>query len=453
MNKTFLLIYLTLIIPGAFGNSPFYIQDIEVLTQDSSFRTKPQDVIKFIRIKKGDSFSNLEDLEEAVAKQQRDIEGTRYFYSVQVEYELLSPGDRGTPVLLTVTLGEELVSLVPIPYFIPDSQVGINGWRLGLKLAYRNAFGSMTDFYFDGRVMRALGEDPKTKGWRLRPELANISLGRNTTLSIEYTQVYETRELQDAEDLRMLQKYTSHSSFLQVQLDYEITPLWVYNLTPSIGGSYGYNWSVYKGRSRLDRDESGNFLNREDSFSAQLSHGGTWGEVNWMKGIFRQGHKLTITNKNSLNLTQPAGGGEKSYRAISDLEFSGLWYQPFLGYLNYYTRGSFLIAFNDIYTDLGTNLRGVKDTTMAGNTGVFWQNTLAIQLHRPRKNINLQLHPFVDLGFSTDYQDPEPIADIIRIGTGGELIILLGSVDLRARVGYDLSSGFIDYSFSSDLSY
>lgn len=429
-----------------------------VIVQNEPVRTKEAALRGFLDFEVGQVFTSSEELEEAVLTQIKDLKNTRYFTEVAVIAEELEAEGNEIPVVLTVTVTDGW-TLVPIPYPIPDSQIGKNGWQFGTEVTYDNAFGTMNDFYFDGFVDIAFGdsgEEKKLKRWKLNPKIKNIDKGP-FTFDIVYEQTYETKRNKYTDPVsedftdKYIQYYTKHSSFLSVATVLDLGGDLSYHFTPAIGANYGYKWEITDGAND-SVDESGNFVNREDPFSFKFDHSIEYGRIDW-SGPYRNGGTLSLGNHNFVNLSQAAETTEKNIFFITDLEATGTWYKHFLKRLNYYTKAQALIAFNDIYLDLGDRLRGVENSTMSGNAGFFWQNTLAIQPFRERKGFNFQLHPFGDAGFAFDYRDVEDFGELLRFGAGAEAVFMLGSVDVRARFGYDFASGFIDFSFGTGMSY
>ncbi|MBF9017867.1 MULTISPECIES: hypothetical protein [unclassified Oceanispirochaeta] len=453
--RKFIIAFLALFFIG----SSVFAEDVQlrsiseiIIVQNEPVRTNEGALRRFLDFEVGQVFTTPEELTIAVDTQIKDLKNTRYFSEVEITVEDLEAVHENVPVVVTVTTTDGW-TLVPIPYPIPDSQIGKNGWEFGAEITYDNAFGSMYDFYLDGFVDIAFGEETKLKKWKLNPEIRNIDRG-NWSFDIAYEQVYSTNKKENPEVVGdYYQLYTKNSSYLSLATTLDLEGDWSYEFTPAFGFNYGYDWQILEDGNNLATDESGNYKNREDFFSTTLDHYINYGRVDW-NGPYRNGYLFSLGNHNFINLSRPAMTADNSIFFITDIEGSAAYYKHFWKRLNYYTKASALIAFNDIYKDLGDSLRGVKNSSMSGNAGFFWQNTLAIQPFRERPGgFNFQIHPFGDVGFAFDYRDVGNFADILRFGAGSEFVFMIGSIDLKARLGYDFSSGFIDFNFGTSLSY
>ncbi|MDC7234086.1 MAG: ShlB/FhaC/HecB family hemolysin secretion/activation protein [Spirochaetales bacterium] len=433
-----------------------------IIVQNEPVRTNEGALRRFLDLEAGQVYDSAEELEDAVLTQVKDLRNTRYFTDVDVVIEELESSSDELPVVITVTTTDGW-TLVPIPYPIPDSQIGENGWQFGLEVTYDNVFGTMQDFYFDGFVDIAFGApdyEDKLKRWKINPKLKEIDAGP-FTLDIIFEQMYETPKNKYTDPLdpdvdtienKYSQYYTKYTTALKLDAKLDITRDVWYKISPTFKANYGYDWRVTDGAEDA-LDAYGNLQNREDPFSFEFNHSINYGRVDW-DGPYRNGGEVYLSNNNFINLSRGANAStDTEVYFITDLEVGGTWYKHFWKRLNYYTKGSALIAFNDTYLNLGDRLRGVENSTMSGNAGFFWQNTLAIQPFRERSGFNFQLHPFADVGAAFDYRDVEDINDILRFGAGSEMVFMVGSVDIRARFGYDFASGFIDFSFATGMSY
>ncbi|MDC7240451.1 MAG: ShlB/FhaC/HecB family hemolysin secretion/activation protein [Spirochaetales bacterium] len=458
MKKYYFLLFVFLTAAGLWADAAEpaaafdarFIREI-IIIQNEPVRTRESALRRFLDLEAGQVFETSEHLDEAVGDQIQELNNTRYYDFVDVTFQELDAMEGMVPVVVTVTLTDGW-TLVPIPYPIPNSQIGQNGWEFGSELHYNNLFGTMYDFYFDGYVKMAFGEEDKVKQWELNPVLSNIDFGR-FSMDIEFSQMYETVQKEQAENLGEYdQLYTKHSSFISLATTVDIVGDLSYEFIPAVGFNYGYDWQVLEGGNTHATDESGNYLNREDIFSLKFDHGLVYGRIDW-DGPYRNGYQLKLANNNHMNVSQAAESSDRQLYFITDIEATASWYRHFWKRLNYYTQVQGFVAFNDIYTDLGERMRGVKNSTMSGNAGVFWQNSLGIQPFRERRGFNFQLHPFLDAGATFDYRDLDEFNELLRLGAGSEFIFTVAAVDIRVVLGYDFTSGFVDFGFYTDLCY
>ena len=425
------------------------VRSIEFIRKEP-MRTNEGALRRFVDIQVGDEFDSAEEFLQYVDLEQKDLLNTRYFNEATITYVEGAVGEDGvTPVDVTVTVKDGW-TLVPIPYPIPNSNLGKNGWGFGTEIYYDNFFGTMTNFAFLGEVGIAFGEPTnKLRHWYVKPSLKGIKLGK-LTFSIDLDQSFSTDRWLDKNIV--LQEFTRDHSALSLSSSIDLPGNWSYSFTPSFGANYNYDWRVLVDDDNMAKTDSGIYKNREDFLYAGFSHGVNFGRVDW-EGTFRQGYTFGLGNANRFSMSRPAQTQKVSPYFVSDLGAHAAYYLPFGKFFNYTTRFDTLVVFNDIYRGLGSKLRGVKNDSMIGSVGFFWKNTLVIQPHKTLKNFNFQLHPFVDVGLSFDYNNPGDIKNNIGLGTGLELLFMLGSVNLRGWVAYDPINNFFDISYGIGLPY
>ena len=455
----FLLVVLTLSVTGLFAEETGrrIISSIDVV-QNDPVRTRPGSLLNWIDLSEGQVFESAAEMNAAVEREIQDLKNTRYFAEADIT---VSEGDAGAdgsiPVDMTVTISDAW-TLLPIPYPLPDSQIGKNGWAFGLEINYNNFLGTMTDFYMDTNVKVAFGEPEgdRLRSWKIEPELRNVKTG-NLEFDYKFKQLWEIDQTLDTDGVTVLQKYSYYLTQFSVSTKIEFGKDWAYAFEPGLRFNYGYDWDVFAagvtGSNETAKDAKGNYVNSEEPFQLTFEHSITQGRINWEQ-TFRRGYEVKLANNSSFNLSRAANKATANeFLFITDVELTGAYYIPFLRVLNYYTDIKGLFVFNEVRTGLGDNLRGVKNDTMFGNVGFFWRNTLVIQPHRPNTKFNFQFHPFLDAGMAFNASNPEPFGDMLRIGFGTELVIMLGGIDLRARIGYDPLAEFVDFSFGTGLTY
>ncbi|MBN2658252.1 MAG: hypothetical protein JXR86_14425 [Spirochaetales bacterium] len=438
----FLIISLSWVLSAQSGEISIGRIDIEFI---GKVRTNEPALRKYMDLKEGDIFPSPEILNEALNEQIRILKNTRYFNSVEMTAQE-GEGESVYDILLTL---EDGWTFVPIPYPLPDSSVGLNGWSFGMEVNYDNFFGSMADFYFDGYANIAFGEETRLKAWKLTPQIKNIKIG-DLKLNGEYTQEYKTTEVTDPsepEGQQVRQHYTNHASVLGVSTNFRLGGNWSYAVSPKFGFKYGYDYhDDFEGDTVQD-----NISVIEDPFYFSFEHNLTVGQVDWV-GPLRKGYSAGLSNTLSLMKSYYRDSDEESFRFVPELNLSGRFYIPFLKRLNYYTRAEVLWSINNQKYGLGSKLRGVQNSSMYGDLGFFWLNTLGIEIWG-NDTIHIQLHPFADMGIAISTEESNSFIDKFRIGFGTELIVMIGSVDLKGKYGYDPVSRYHDFSFVTGFSY
>lgn len=455
-----LLVVLAVSATGLFADdsTPWVISSIEVV-QNDPVRTNSNAILGYIDLEEGQVFATGEEFAEAMENELQDLKNTRYFAEISFETaEGTADSDGNIPVSLTITTSDAWTFL-PIPYPLPDSQIGSNGWAFGLEINYDNFFGTMTDFYMDSNVKMAFGEDEKLRAWKVNPELRNVKMG-SLMFDFKLKQVYEINQSFDSGG-GILQRYSYYTSLFAVATDIEFGTDWTYGFEPSFLFNYGYDWSSGDRQVYISNvyEQDGIYYNREDPFSFKFDHFIQQGAIDW-DTTFRKGYELQFSNESQFNISRAAEQATANeFLFITDFDLSAAWYVPFAKVLNYYTRAEALFVVGEIRTGLAEDVvRGVKDDSMQGNMAFFWQNTLVIQPHRSNTKFNFQFHPFVDVGIAMNYNNPGAAQDpLLRVGVGTELVAMIGGIDLRARVGVEPATigdtGFVDFSFGTGLTY
>jgi len=418
------------------------VGEIRVEYKDKQ-KTREDALINYMDIKEGQEYDSQEALDDALAEQLQDLKNTRYFQSVEI---LPMPTEEDPQVVGLTVVIQEGWTFVPIPYPIPDTSIGKAGWSFGTEINYDNAFGSMKNFYFDGYMNFAFGEETMLKKWRLNPKLKDVKVG-DLSFTFEFYQEYSTTKNLNDDGTDILDYYTKNSSFLKASTDWDFYGDWTYSFEPEIGMNYGYKfYEDFEGDPVSNNNQV-----YMDKLNFIWNHSIGPSRVDWV-GPLRDGYGLNLSNNLKVLQSQINDGTDAEFRFVADLELEGIYYLPLWNRLNYFTRGTGLIVFGDEYDGLGDRLRGVKNETMAGDMGLFWQNTLAIQIFNV-KSFNFQMHPFIDLGLTHTRGEDFDFGDELRFGFGSDVVFMLGSVDITVKAGYDVRSDYFDFTFFTGMSY
>jgi len=445
-NRTVILLFFVL-----FGVFSLSAQSGEVRIEQISFhfigkqRTQEFSIRAYLDIDEGDSFSCYEELVQVLNEQKSMLLNTRYYKNV--EYEILLSEDLETcRILFTL---EDGWTILPKPFMLPNSEVGVSGWSAGLGLEYDNFFGTMTDFSLDAVANIAFGESLRLKMWEISPQLDDIKVGPvifNAAFSQEFNTVSVTKpELE--ESLQLQQHYSHYSSNMVFSTFFHIGGNWTYFISPRFGFNYKYDYhDAFEGVIAQDNGSV-----EEIPFYFSLVNGLEISRLDWIQS-FRKGYFLSLKNTLSLIQVVNESSSVDQLRFVPDLSLEARVYVPFLSILNYYGKAEVFLSINNFVPELGERLRGVKNSSMSGDLAFFWLNTIAVEVWG-NETLHIQLHPFIDMGIALNRKETNAFSEKFRIGFGSEFILMVGSVDLKGKYGYDPVSKYHDFNFMIGLTY
>jgi hypothetical protein len=159
------------------------------------------------------------------------------------------------------------------------------------------------------------------------------------------------------------------------------------------------------------------------------------GRVDWV-GNFRSGYELRLEHFLQA-LLNPGSVG-----LANEVSATALWYRPF-SFLNYYARARVQADFGRTPVNLGKYLRGIADDSMSGPASAFVNQTLGIDLGLPKRILDIQLHPFFDLGTALPAARAWNARTDIRTGAGADLLFFsdfLPGIFLRCTIGFNLGA-------------
>ncbi|MBB6480720.1 hypothetical protein [Spirochaeta isovalerica] len=399
----------------------------------------------YIDLNEGDIFPSYEDMEETLEKQKVILLNTRYYKSV--EY-VIEETENQNYYHITFIL-EDGWTILPKPYMLPNSDVGTNGWSAGLGLEYDNFFGTMSDFTLDAIANLAFGESIRLKMWEISPQLRNIKLGP-VVFNADFSQMFDTTavtkpELQ--EELQLQQHYSNYSSILKLSTVFHLGGDWTYFLSPGFGFNYMYNYhDIFEGvtvQNNGSVDEIPFFFTLENRFAVS--------RLDWVKS-FRKGYSVSLKNSLSILKIVNEKAGTDWLQFVPAFSLNAKVYLPFFKIFNYYSLAEIFWSVNNFVPELGERLRGVLNSSMSGDLAFFWLNTIAIEIWSI-DTLHIQLHPFVDMGIALNTEEYNSFDDKFRIGFGAEVLLMVGSVDLKGKYGYDPVSNYHDFNFMIGLTY
>jgi hypothetical protein len=178
------------------------------------------------------------------------------------------------------------------------------------------------------------------------------------------------------------------------------------------------------------------YLYGQQKMNVQLGNTLTYDKVNW-QGNFRQGINSNLAITEDLNWPYYADFWG-SFGAQADIA----GYHILNSFLNPSARISLVYGSNHALLKMGKPTRGIIDTELTGNLGVFVNTGLQIKLFRIGKT-EFHLTPTADFAFvyATDGH-PDPAAT--GFGVGAEFTIMddrIRGFPIKLGAGYDLRPG------------
>ncbi len=415
-------VILTLGSLACFGETPQKAHLVKEVLINVEGTTKTSALRAVIKIKENDKFSSGEKFLQDVERERQNLVNKRVFRYVNVRMELLDSG-RNTLLWRLIFDVEDRWTFYPLIYPKFDSNTGL---KLGTKLFYDNAFGTMTDIFLGIGINFGINkttEQLEVGSWSINPKWENIRIG-SLLLSLGFLQAYD------------YEKFESGSKDTEFHYSY-------YESEFSIGSSIG----IYKSLLKYDFGISmgvkylyNNFLTtknyKEEPINLGWQHALSLGHIDW-KGNFRHGQQLTLQHGISPVFNNQSG----EYFVTNFLNLTGGIYRPFAGIFNFYGLASAFVSFNRKNYSVGTYLRGVSNYSMSGDWGFYFNTSIGIRFWRLKKVWDAQVHPFFDIGMASPYGGPDINRDL-RYGAGLDFVLFLDKVPnlvARGMIGVDLS--------------
>lgn len=420
----FAVIYLISGFSLAAQNFPDGIEIEEILIHIDGDKTDKTALMDFLDIKAGQQFATESDLVDHLLIQEQDLVNERVFEDVSVRYNLSEVNS--DKAIITVQVKDSW-TFVPIPYISYNSNTGL---KIGIETTYDNAFGSMTNWELDTDI--TLGPDYHdrytVKGFTINPMLTSLKID-NFRFTGGINMEYKT-EVTGAPG-----NWSEYSSYYQTYLSFgaswEFRDDWYYSFIPEIGFKYGYTWEEWDSDSVEDRY----------SFVWNQTFGPA--RVDRVSNNFRRGYDLKLGNNLEAVGSSLPDASNTQFRFVTDLSLDGrIYYVPGERF-NFYHDVYGFVVYNDIYRDRGEYIRGVRDSTMTGSSGVFQQNSFGINVVHWKGVLNLQIHPFFDYGYT--WGGTAGTTDEIRYGFGADILLFIDKVSnltLCATIGFDPTRNF-----------
>ena len=416
-------------------------QVIAELNYEISGKTGEEALRRYVGLEIGDSFDSEEAFVAAVEDKKQILINYRVFDSVELERRILRQDDSTVEWALTYAVVDAM-TLTPIPYPKYSSS---SGFRLAIRTDYYNAFGSMTDIELNTGIniqKNEVTDKTELSEWNVTADWSGYRL--NDWLKLSFGFEESLNQSKFTSGLPATQYYFSYyKTTFSTKFQFDLPGKWSYFVKPFFDMRYGYE----------DKASWGN-MNREPlAFAA--THGGSWGRVNWHENL-RDGQSYSLQHTVKFIFDSETG----NRKVANEFDAVSTWYWEFGGLLDFYPRvGAFYIV-NNQRSAVGSYLRGVDDSSMSGDWGVYCNATLAFQFWRLPGVWDAQIHPFFDIGIAGDSSASTDINQL-KYGAGVDLVLYLDALPTlvaRGTIGLNLSddiSGWdkLEIAVASYLSY
>jgi hypothetical protein len=379
--------------------------------------TNERAIRDFTGLREALDFPSAAALATFLDRARRALVDDRVFRTVEIADEAGAPAEGRVEHRVTVRLVDS-PTFAPLPNVSYDSNQGL---ILGVQWHYDNAFGTMTNWFLDSYVVTR--EENGSYGigaWDLHPRIGYIMAGGLAwTLELEL-QREELRLWDLGSEIAAWDDYSASAS---IDTKLPLGGQWYYDMQPGFMGQF--DTADRMGNGAYPKDYSG------PDYRQALGIGG----VDWI-GNFRSGYDLRLEHFLQTDVT-PGGIG-----LSNEVSATALWYYP-RSSLNYYGRVRVQADFGRVPVDLGKWLRGIPDDSMSGVASAFLNQTLGIDLGLPRSILDIQVHPFFDLGTALPSARAWNPRTDIRTGAGADFLFFsdaLPDIYIRCTFGLDLGT-------------
>lgn len=392
------------------------ISDVQIVVTGG--KTQAKTIKKWIDVADGQDYPNIQTLKDQVEKDKQTLLNLRVFESVETILEPMGiiDGKKQWRVLFNIKDG---LSFVPIPLVLYDSNVGVQVLYIQIwdnVAGSLNKWFSLISFSFEERDDGEIKLGP----WKILPKLYNIKIG-DQIFGFQLEQEYAEKRREDNNIVTA--DYSFYRSEFAVSTEFPFGPEgnWTYTLEPGIEMRYGY--ITNSGPDKLN----------QTTFSPLVKQSLFFDNVNFI-GNARSGLKAGITNNLRLDIQ------EDNTNFIADISGEII---PYFNYkrLSYYARLSGIYIFNDEYEDMGEPLRGIPNDTMYGFAAIYLNQTIGIDVIPWKGILDLQIHPFYDVGFVVNSKMDQLLLTDIRHALGADILLFIDKVpnlSFRFSWGFDL---------------
>lgn len=389
---------------------------VEGMTQEWALRTFLADPSSGSgsSLQPGARFETLERLQQVVEEHLQGLRNLRVFNSVEAE---LQPVAETSPAVFNLLVKvKDSWTLVPYPYPKYDQNIGL---RLGLRVSYSNALGTLTDFYLNNSI--DFDTEFAVQNWKVTSSLSNVKLfGLGWAFTLTQGFATDSRIENDITTF----KSTSYNTSLAVNTSFPLPVGLSYGLGLSLSQNYGFSFPI-----ATLADQAQILSDKEGSIIAP-SHSLSWGGINWM-GNLRRGFTVSASQNLSWVTNQ-----SKVFTAING---AILWYEQFGGIFGLSTKFSGYYELDQDRNSVASEIRGVIDAKLFGNVGAFASLTATLSLLNLPGWFEAQGNLFIDSG-AAKKRFLGLASTEFKYGVGAELLVfpaMVKSLILRASLGVD----------------
>lgn len=407
---------------------------LEELLFESDQRTRPEALVRKVKLEAGMRFQNMEELREKLDLEVQELVNLRFFADVKYRIELLSEREGEPQAIRVVITVKDTWTL--FPFIVPQSDGSTSAFVLGV--VDKNFLGTLTEFKVSGDF--SIGTNPvdgklEIPQWGVYLDWSGYYVNQ-WQFSTQTSQTFVTERKFDGDTL--IQDYSYFSTLLLFNARYEFRrlPRLYFHMIPMVGWRYNYD-------ARTDDNPI-----EYEFFRAGLTLALDYKRIDWYE-FYRRGWSLGLLNA-TWGSTDTGNGSIKTIFTLRSSGFATIWGT------NPNARLVGLYSLNHEMTNLGRFLRGVRNDNMYGDRGAFFNSGIQIRLWKA-KVIEPHLQPFVDFGIASKRNQPPDWEDDFHLGVGSELILFLPqlpSAQIRGWVGFDLSvSQWSKASWEAGLSF
>ena len=374
-----------------------------------------------LRIKEGKEFNSLEDLEKVLVTRAQVLRRRRLFKLFEWRVEPQNPDE--VHVFIRIV---DSFTIYPRPLIQYSTDRGL---KLGGRLQYNNAFGSLFDWNLE--AYWSPGET------RMQFDVEHIPVGP-VDLNLSWEQFNGITRFGDPSGNTDVE-YESMHSYLALAADLPIGPrsFWSYRFEPHMIWRYGevfyFNTGPYPDSRYIHL-----------GYGIGLRHGFHYDRVNWKKN-FRSGIQIDLENDNTWYVQNDRGS------IIWESDLAG--YHPAASWLELSGRIGGFAASRGLRPNAGDRLRGVVDFMTFGKWGAFFTAQTSFRIFHIKNIGELQIRPFGDFGYvySDEWGHGASSWEYCAGATGILYISSLPGLILNVEWGWDFKRGAPELIIDSRL--
>lgn len=396
---------------------------------DGSSREKY--LLREVGLFEGITFNNRGEMEDFLHEAKQDLINQRVFEIVDYSLEPSSEKENSFCLYFHV---KDSFTFYPIPYPKYNSNTG---GRLGLKVFYYNAFGTLSDLMLFSNMDINIDDSGNWKipNWHITPFVEGLSLfGQD--FRAEYSHKYTTVT-------SLFKSDSFHNDSLSLGTKFFLPYDFFYSLDPRLGVNYAVEGYVIDQQSGnpIYYDASPENNPDLDVLEFTWEHTIGYDNLDWI-GNFRNGFYGAL--QNSIKISSDLLP-EIPLMISGDLEVDMKYFWRISRVFNFSTRGQALFSFNNEMLELGSHLRGVRDELLFGDKALFWNIDMNISVIDWDGVGEAQFRPFFNLGYvrnDINNQLTEDQRNMLAYGVGADFVLYidkLSALQARATIGIDLS--------------